>query len=89
MLTEPGLFKRLRHAAEEEAHVSKAVAKRRQTELRFRSLALGPRFYEEKPSIFCKRLARYWKKWRHEPKRLTRRLAKRTNIVQQPLVGPP
>ena len=89
MLTEPGLFKRLRRAAEKEAQLLKAVAQRRQSELRLRSLALGARFYEEKPSIFCKRLARYWKKWRHEPKRLTRRLAKRTNIVQQPLVGPP
>ena len=74
MLTEPSLFKRLRHAAEDEAQVLKAVAQRRQSELRLRSLALGARFYEEKPSIFCNRLARYWKKWRHEPKRLIRSL---------------
>ena len=36
----------------------------RQHELRAEALALGARFYAEKPAVFCTRLARYWKSWR-------------------------
>jgi CHAD domain-containing protein len=37
---------------------------KRQRQLRAASLALGAQFYAERPSVFCKRLARYWKIWR-------------------------
>ena len=43
-----------------------AVMTRRQRELRRAALALGARFYAEKPSAFGARLAGYWKAWRHE-----------------------
>jgi CHAD domain-containing protein len=38
----------------------------RNRELRSAALLLGKRFYEEKPSLFCKRLETYWKTWRSE-----------------------
>jgi len=38
----------------------------RQRELRAAALALGTRFYAEKPSMFCSRLAGYWQTWRRE-----------------------
>jgi CHAD domain-containing protein len=38
----------------------------RQRELRAAVLRLGRRFYGGKPSVFCERLARYWRSWRHE-----------------------
>jgi CHAD domain-containing protein len=40
----------------------------RQRQLRSAALALGARFYAEKPGMFCDRLAGYWKTWRHEKK---------------------
>jgi len=40
----------------------------RQRELRAGALALGSRFYTEKPSAFCDRLAGYWRIWRGEKK---------------------
>lgn len=43
----------------------------RQRELRATALEMGARFYAEKPSVFCKRLAGYWKTWRREKKPLT------------------
>jgi CHAD domain-containing protein len=39
----------------------------RQQELRAAALALGTRFYAEKPSVFCGRLRQFWKVWRSEP----------------------
>jgi len=36
----------------------------RQKELRSAALALGSRFYAEKPSLFCRRLENYWRTWR-------------------------
>jgi CHAD domain-containing protein len=72
LLTEPGMVKPFRKRAEEEAIALKALIEQRQKELRARALALGARFYEEKPSVFCKRLGQYWKRWRHEPKRVVR-----------------
>lgn len=48
--------------------VLKALADQRHDYLRAQALALGARFYEEKPSVFCKRLRQYWKRWRREPK---------------------
>jgi CHAD domain-containing protein len=36
----------------------------RQKELRSAALALGARFYAEKPSRFCERLENYWRAWR-------------------------
>lgn len=35
----------------------------RQNELRTAAMALGARFYSEKPSAFCQRLGGYWKIW--------------------------
>jgi CHAD domain-containing protein len=43
----------------------------RQRELRAAALAVGVRFYAEKPSAFCDRLGRYWKTWRREKKTIT------------------
>ena len=40
----------------------------RQRQLRAAALAIGARFYAEKPSAFCKRLAGYWKIWCKEKK---------------------
>ena len=40
----------------------------RQKELRSAALALGSRFYREKPSRFCRRLENYWRAWRAEEK---------------------
>jgi CHAD domain-containing protein len=40
----------------------------RQRELRPAALAIGARFYAEKPAEFCERLAGYWKIWRRERK---------------------
>ena len=36
----------------------------RQQELRAAALSLGTRFYAEKPSTFCVRLAKHWQAWR-------------------------
>jgi hypothetical protein len=38
---------------------------RRQRQLSRTALAIGARFYAEKPAVFCDRLAGYWKTWRH------------------------
>ncbi len=70
LLTEPRIIKRIRKQAPEEAEALKALAEERQKELRAQALAAGARFYQEKPSAFCKRLGQYWKRWRREPKRL-------------------
>lgn len=69
LLTEPKLLKRIRKGDGEEAETLKALVTLRQQELRSQALALGARFYQEKPAAFCKRLAGYWKRWRHGPKR--------------------
>lgn len=42
------------------------LIKERQCELRAAAFALGRRFYAEKPTIFCDRLAGYWHIWRRE-----------------------
>jgi CHAD domain-containing protein len=44
----------------------KGLIDERQRELRASALALGSRFYAEKPSAFCNRLAGYWRIWRRE-----------------------
>jgi CHAD domain-containing protein len=46
----------------------KGLIDERQRELRASALALGSRFYAEKPSAFCNRLAGYWQIWRREKK---------------------
>jgi CHAD domain-containing protein len=43
-----------------------ALIEERHRELRTAALALGARFYAEKPSAFCNRLAGYWQIWRRE-----------------------
>jgi len=68
LLAEPDTLKLIRKQDEKEAEALEAVADQRQKELRTEALALGARFYEEKPAVFCKRLRQYWKRWRHEPK---------------------
>lgn len=72
LLIEPDLFKALRKQAPEEAEALKALVDERQMELRAQALAIGARFYLEKPSAFCRRLAQYWTRWRHEPKSAAR-----------------
>jgi CHAD domain-containing protein len=39
------------------------LAEERQRELRAAALALGARFFAEKPAAFCDRLAGYWRTW--------------------------
>jgi CHAD domain-containing protein len=68
LLTEPGIIRRFRQQALEQAETLQALARQRQEELHVQALALGARFYQEKPSAFCKRLELYWKRWRCEPK---------------------
>jgi CHAD domain-containing protein len=53
---------------ERELETLNGLIEQRQRELRAAALALGARFYAEKPSIFCNRLAGYWQIWRREPK---------------------
>jgi CHAD domain-containing protein len=69
LLTKPDTLKLFRKRDEKETEALKALADQRQRELRNEALALGARFYKEKPSVFCKRLRQYWKRWRHESKR--------------------
>lgn len=47
-----------------ELEVFCGLIEQRQRELRRVAMALGARFYAEKPSAFCQRLANYWKIWR-------------------------
>ena len=68
LLTEPRALKRFKKQARQEVEALKALVDKRQTRLRREALALGARFYQEKPSVFCRRIERYWKRWRHEPK---------------------
>ena len=42
------------------------LIEQRQREVRVAAQALGARFYAEKPSAFCDRLAGYWQIWRGE-----------------------
>lgn len=61
---------KLSRKAPQEAALLKALIEKRQADLKSRALTLGARFYQEKPSAFCARLCKYWKRWRREPKRL-------------------
>ncbi len=72
LLTEPSAMKQFRKLAEEEVEPLQALVEERQGELRAQALSLGARFYQEKPSVFCKRLGQYWKRWRQEPKSAAR-----------------
>ena len=72
LLTEGGAMKRFQKEAQQEAEPLKALVEERQRELRAQALAVGARFYQEKPSVFCRRLGQYWKRWRREPKRVAR-----------------
>jgi len=49
-----------------ELEILNGLTEQRHRELRDAAGALGARFYAEKPSMFCNRLARYWRTWRHE-----------------------
>ena len=51
-----------------ESEILNGLIEERQRELRSAALALGARFYAEKPSAFCNRLARYWRIWQGEKK---------------------
>jgi CHAD domain-containing protein len=51
-----------------EGETLKALIDERQRELRTAALALGSRFYAEKSSAFCDRIAGYWRVWRREKK---------------------
>jgi len=69
LLTEPGMAKRFRRRARAEASELAQLVARRQRELRDKAIALGSRFYREKPSLFCKRLSQYWAHWRDKSSR--------------------
>jgi CHAD domain-containing protein len=60
--------KELEKATARERELLKGLIEKRQSELRASSLALGRRFYIEKPSVFCGRLEKYWQAWRREEK---------------------
>jgi CHAD domain-containing protein len=47
-----------------EVKLLKELIELRQKELRSDALALGARFYAEKPSRFCRRIESYWHAWR-------------------------
>ncbi len=64
------------HLRELEALIG--LIEERQRELRAAALAVGARFYAEKPSVFSKRLAGYWKIWCRE-KKPSDRLAEATS----------
>ena len=64
ILTECVAMNRFTGRDEKAAHALVALADSRQRRLRSRALAIGGRLYAEKPSLFCKRLNRYWKEWR-------------------------
>jgi CHAD domain-containing protein len=55
-------------ASPRELEILNGLIEERQRELRSAALALGSRFYAEKPSAFCDRLAGYWQIWRGEKK---------------------
>ena len=55
-----------------ELETLKGLIAERQRELRAAALALGARFYTEKSSTFCNRLAGYWQTWQCEKKLLAR-----------------
>jgi CHAD domain-containing protein len=69
VLTERRAMKCFRKEAKEEAEALSALVAQRGRELRAQALSLGGRFYQEKSSVFCRRLGKYWEKWRREPKR--------------------
>jgi CHAD domain-containing protein len=64
VLTEPTAMKRFNAGAQQEAQALQALVEQRGRKLRAQALALGARSYREKPSLFCKRLEQFWKKWR-------------------------
>ena len=70
LLGDPAAMKKFAKEAPREAEALKALLDARHKELQAQALALGVRFYQEKPGIFCKRLGQYWKRWRHEPKKV-------------------
>jgi CHAD domain-containing protein len=64
MLTEPKAMKQYRKESEDEAEMLGGLAAEREITLRTQALALGAKFYEEKPKVFCQRIGRYWQQWR-------------------------
>jgi CHAD domain-containing protein len=68
LLTEPGEIKRWQKRAEAEVDRLAEFVARRQWKLRRLAMGVGSKFYREMPSVFCKRLAQYWTRWRHKPK---------------------
>ena len=55
-----------------ELGILNGLIEQRQRELRAAALALGARFYADKPSTFCNRLAGYWQAWQREKKPIAR-----------------
>jgi hypothetical protein len=70
LLAGPSALPRLKKKAADEADALRTLVDHHHKQLRARALALGAKFYEEKPSVFCKRLGQYWKRWRCGPKRV-------------------
>lgn len=70
MLVESGAASRRDEHARKDAETLQALVDERQKRLRAQALAIGERFYAEKPSVFCKRLGQYWKRWRRGPRPL-------------------
>ena len=59
--------RKLVHQPAKEMQVLNGLAGRRREELQMQALALGEKLYAKKPTLFCKRLKHYWKRWRHRP----------------------
>jgi CHAD domain-containing protein len=70
LLAGPSALERLKKKAADEADALGTLVGQRHKQLRARALALGAKFYNEKPSIFRNRLEQYWKRWRRGPKRV-------------------
>jgi CHAD domain-containing protein len=55
-----------------ELEILNGMIEQRHREFCTAALALGARFYAEKSSMFCKRMAVYWRTWRREKKAIAR-----------------
>jgi CHAD domain-containing protein len=68
LLKELAGTKRFKKRLGKEIDLLAKLCSNRQQALRRQAMALGSKFYQDKPSVFDNRLGQYWKRWRHQPK---------------------